>query len=252
MHILICNDDGIHAPGIAALVEAARDLGDITVVAPEAEQSAVGHAITIASPLKVSRAKRNGEFFGHAVSGTPADCVKLAVSELLPTPPDLILSGINLGANAGISVLYSGTVSGATEGTILGFPSIAFSLCTFVEPRWDTAIRVARNVTARFADLNLPADSLLNVNIPNLPYEELKGFAIAPVGKSRWVEEFDARTDPRGNDYYWMDGVLKLFDDTGDSDVARLREGYVTLTPLHIDLTNYAAMDTVAGWQIEL
>ena len=144
------------------------------------------------------------------------------------------------------------TVSGATEGTILGFPSIAFSLCTFVDPQWDTAIKVARTDVSRFADLDLPADSLLNVNIPNLPYDQLKGFITAPVGKSRWVEEFDARTDPRGNDYYWMDGVLKLIDDNGDSDVAMLRKGYVTLTPLHIDLTHYKAMDKVARWPIEL
>jgi 5'-nucleotidase len=247
MRILLCNDDGIYAPGIAALAEAVRDLGEIHVVAPEAEQSAVGHAITIAYPLKVKKVRRGGRFFGHAVSGTPADCVKLAVSQLLPEPPDLILSGINLGANTGISVLYSGTVSGASEGIILGIPSIAFSLCTFTDPLWDTATRVARAIVEAFPGAPLPADALLNVNIPNLPYEALRGVAAVPVGKSHWIEEFDARLDPRGNAYYWMNGALQLYDDHSENDVERVREGFVAVTPLQTDLTHYAALAALRG-----
>lgn len=250
MRILICNDDGIHAPGIATLVEAMRPLGEIRVVAPEAEQSAVGHAITIASPLKATPVYKRGEYFGHAVSGTPADCVKLALSELLDEPPDLVVSGINLGPNAGISVLYSGTVSGATEGAILGVPSIAFSLGTFHDPMWETGGRVARHIVERFADADLPPECVLNVNIPNLPYEDIKGFATVPIAPSRYVEEFDARTDPRGNAYFWMDGMLTLTGTDLNNDVGQMRAGYVTLTPLHFDLTHYAAMERIRSWNL--
>lgn len=252
MRILLCNDDGIFSPGIAALADAVRDLGDIHVVAPEAEQSAVGHAITIAYPIRAKKVRRNGQFFGHAVSGTPADCVKLAVSQLLPEPPDLILSGINLGANTGISVLYSGTVSGATEGIILGIPSMAFSLCTFTNPLWDSASRVVRAMVQGFPRAGLPPDALLNVNIPNLPYEELRGVAAAPIGKSRWIEEFDARVDPRGNTYYWMNGALHLYDDSTENDVERVREGFVSVTPLQTDMTHYRALASLSGpvWEL--
>lgn len=250
MRILICNDDGIFAPGIAALAEALRPLGEIVVVAPEAEQSAVGHAITIASPLKVKPVHKRGELFGHAVSGTPADCVKLAISELLDEPPDLVVSGINLGPNAGISVLYSGTVSGATEGAILGVPSIAFSMGTFHDPLWETGARVARRLVERFTSADLPNECVLNVNIPNLPYAEIKGYKTVPIAPSRYVEEFDARTDPRGNAYYWMDGMLTLTGEDRENDVGQMRDGYVTLTPLHFDLTHYAAMDRLRAWDL--
>jgi 5'-nucleotidase len=250
MRILICNDDGIYAPGIAALAEAMRPLGEIRVVAPEAEQSAVGHAITIASPLKAKPVHKHGEFFGHAVSGTPADCVKLAISELLDEPPDLVVSGINLGPNAGISVLYSGTVSGATEGAILGVPSIALSLGTFHDPIWETGARVARHIVERFSELDLPNACVLNVNIPNLPYPEIRGFKTVPIAPSRYVEEFDARTDPRGNAYFWMDGMLTLTGDDRENDVGQMRDGYVTLTPLHFDLTHYAVMDRLRAWDL--
>lgn len=252
MNILVCNDDGIHAPGLAALVDCVKDLGTVHVVAPAAEQSAVGHAITIASPIKAKQVFKQGDFYGFAVGGTPADCVKLAVSELLPSPPDLVLSGINHGPNAGISVLYSGTVSGATEGTILGIPSIAFSINTFQTPIWETAARVARIVVERFEGIGIPPDSLLNVNIPSCPYDDLEGFAVVPIGKSRYVEEFHARVDPRGNTYYWMDGELELFDTVEETDVQMLRRGYVTLTPIHFDLTNYAALETLRAWDISL
>lgn len=252
MRILICNDDGIFAPGILALREAVQGLGELHVVAPEAEQSAVGHAITVSSPLRVKPVNRQGEYFGQAVNGTPADCVKLAVSRILDQPPDLLLSGINLGANSGISVLYSGTVSGATEGTILGLPSIAFSLCTFQNPEWEAAARVARAVVRRVDPASIPPDTLLNVNIPNLPFERLRGIAVVPIAKSRWVEEFDARTDPRGHNYYWMDGVLKLVGAAGNNDVSRLEEGYVTVTPLQLDMTNYSALEDVASWDWSL
>jgi 5'-nucleotidase len=252
MRILICNDDGIFAPGILALREALQGMGELIVVAPEAEQSAVGHAITVSSPLRAKPVNRQGEYFGQAVNGTPADCVKLAVSEILDDRPDLLVSGINLGANSGISVLYSGTVSGATEGTILGIPSIAFSLCTFQNPEWESAARVARAIVQSVEPARIPPDTLLNVNIPNLPFDQLKGIEVVPIAKSRWVEEFDARTDPRGHNYYWMCGVLQLVGAPGNNDVSRLEEGYVSVTPLQLDMTNYRELDNIAGWPFRL
>ncbi len=248
MRILLSNDDGIHAPGISALYDAVRDLGEVQVVAPEAESSAVGHAITISDPLKIKKVNKNGEFFGYAVDGTPADCVKLAVSALFDAPPDIVLSGINLGPNSGINVLYSGTVSAATEGTILGIPSMAVSLNTFTDPYWETAGRIARECALRLIDEHLPDDTLLNVNVPNLPYEQIKGFRVTRMGRSRFATIFHRRTNPRGKEYYWMDGEMKIFDDDANTDLRTLAEGYVSLTPLWFDLTHQEAIPKLEKW----
>ena len=250
MHILLSNDDGIHAPGLAALHEAVRDLGDVSVVAPSGEQSAVGHAITLSDPIKTKKIFRNGNFFGHAVGGTPADCVKLAACALLDRRPDLVISGINLGPNAGISVLYSGTVSAATEGTILGIPSMAISINTFKDPLWDTAARVARHLAALVHRTGLPPRTLLNVNVPNLPLGQIRGFSVTSMGQSRFVETFDRRTDPRGNVYYWMDGALESCGETKGTDLDALNQGYVSLTPIWFDLTNQAALPALRKWNL--
>jgi len=250
MNILLSNDDGIHAPGLHALYEAVRDLGHIHVVAPAGERSAVGHAITLSDPIKTSRVNRGDSFFGHAVVGTPADCVKLAVCALLKEPPDLVLSGINLGPNAGISVLYSGTVSAATEGTIFGLPSLAFSLATFSHPHWETAAQVARTLVKRVLASGLPEDTLLNVNIPNLPLDQIKGFAITRMARSRFMEIFDRRTDPRGNVYYWMDGEMELLGDQDGTDLRALEDGYVSITPIWFDLTRHEAIESLKTWDL--
>ncbi|HMP73075.1 MAG TPA: 5'/3'-nucleotidase SurE [Kiritimatiellia bacterium] len=243
MRILICNDDGIHAPGIHALYHAVKDLGDVTVAAPDRERSAVGHAITISDPIKCKEVQFEDSFKGYAIGGTPADCVKLAVYALVDQRPDLIISGINLGPNAGISVIYSGTVSAATEGTILGIPSIAISLNTFQNPNWDTPAKVARAVAQRVIEQGLPEETLLNVNVPNLPWEHIKGYKTTSMGRSRFEEVFHHRTDPRGNVYYWMDGELELHTGQENSDVQALEEGFVSLTPIWFDLTNYRRLD---------
>ncbi len=250
MKILICNDDGIHAPGIRALYDAVRDLGDVEVVAPSAEQSAVGHAITLSNPIKTSKIYHNGEFFGHAVGGTPADCVKLAVCALLDHRPDLIISGINLGPNAGISVIYSGTVSAATEGTILGIPSMAVSVNTFQDPVWETAAAAARDLAQIIHQRGLPENTLLNVNVPNLPLAQVKGYAVTRMGRSRFVEVFDRRTDPRGNVYYWMDGALEQLGEAEGTDLDALERGYVSLTPIWFDLTNQKAIPEMKKWNL--
>ena len=252
MRILISNDDSIYAPGINALYEAVSGLGEVHVVAPAAEQSAVGHAITLSDPIKTRPVERNGRFFGYAVGGTPADCVKLAVCALLPAPPDLVISGINLGPNAGISVIYSGTVSAATEGTILGIPSMAVSLNTFSDPLWETAIEVTRRIVRRLARNPLPSGVLLNVNIPNLPLSEIRGFAATRMAQSRFVETFDKRTDPRGNVYYWMDGELQVIGDPEGTDLEALQKGFVSLTPIWFDLTHYPSLPALARWVKEV
>jgi 5'-nucleotidase len=246
MRILLSNDDGIHAPGIHALYDAVKDLGEIHVVAPDVERSAVGHAITLSDPIKTQKIHRNGDFFGYAVGGTPADCVKLAVYALMDKPPDLVISGINLGPNAGISVIYSGTVSAATEGTILGIPSIAISMNTFKDPLWDTAAHFARHFAKLVMKNGLPAETLLNVNVPNVPLNEIKGTRLTRMGRSRFVETFDRRVDPRGNIYYWMDGQLEMLGDAKGTDVKAVEEGYVSITPIWFDLTHAAAMDHFA------
>lgn len=238
MRILLCNDDGIHAPGIAALHEAVRGLGDLHVVAPDVERSAAGHAITLSDPIKCLPVEKIDGFSGYAISGTPADCVKLAVRALMEdAPPDLVLSGINLGSNTGISVLYSGTVSAATESAILGIPGVAFSLCTYVDPEWDMAKRVATEITRKIMDHPIPPGVLLNVNMPNMPYDELKGFKVTRMGRSRFIEKFHKRLDPQGRTYYWLDGDLDVQDVGDDIDIHAVSAGYVSVTPIHLDLT---------------
>lgn len=250
MRLLISNDDGIHAPGIQALYDAVHDLGDVQVAAPAAEQSAVGHAITLSNPIKCRRLDRNGKFFGYAIGGTPADCVKLAVTALLETPPDLLISGINLGPNAGISVIYSGTVSAATEGAILGLPSMAISLNSFTDPIWDTPARIARDLAQKVVKRGLPPETLLNVNVPNLPFDQIKGYRVTRMGRSRYNEVFHRRTDPRGNVYYWMDGEIELLGESEGTDLQALEHGFVSLTPIWFDLTHQAVLeDFRQTWQ---
>ncbi len=252
MKILLCNDDGIHAPGISVLHQSIGEPGDLHVVAPDTERSAAGHAITLTDPIKTVQVEKDGQPFGTAVGGTPADCIKLALCLLMKDSlPDLVVSGINLGSNTGISVLYSGTVSAASEAVILGVPGIAISLCTFQNPHWETAGKVAAEIVAKVLENPLPDGTLLNVNIPNIPYSELKGMKAARMGRSRFVEKFSVHRDPRGNNYYWLDGELDLLDDSADTDVRVVESGYVALTPIHIDLTAHHAMEQVGGWNVE-
>lgn len=252
MKILLCNDDGIHAPGISVLHQSIQQLGDLHVVAPDTERSAAGHAITLTDPIKAISVEKNDRFFGTAVGGTPADCIKLALCLLHKDEhPDLVVSGINLGSNTGISVLYSGTVSAATEAVILGVPGIALSLCTYQDPHWETAAKVAEEIVTKVAANPLPDGTVLNVNIPNVPLNELKGMRAARMGRSRFVEKFSTHLDPRGNHYYWLDGELDLLDDSADTDVRVVEAGYVALTPIHIDLTARKSMEQVEGWNTD-
>lgn len=248
MRILICNDDGIHAPGISALHGAVKEFGELHVIAPDVERSAAGHAITLADPIKSTPVDKNGEFFGYGIGGTPADCIKLAVCAVMKdNPPDMVLSGINLGSNTGISVIYSGTVSAATEGVILGIPGVAFSLCTYTDPEWEMAARIAKEITAKLIANPMPPNVLLNINMPNLPYDQLKGIKVTRMGRSRFIEKFHKRLDPRGRTYYWLDGALEVHDDGDDIDIHAVRDGYVSITPIHLDLTAYNHLKTFQG-----
>src|SRR6056297_763825 len=233
--ILVSNDDGIFSPGIKALAEVASEFGDVYIVAPDKEQSAVGHSITIQVPLRSSKFTVAGKFDGEAVNGTPADCVKLAHGQLLDRKPDLVVSGINHGSNAGINIIYSGTVSAATEGTVLGYPSIAFS-CTDFDESADLSgcQEAARKIIGYVLDNGLQRGVTLNLNAPSGP---LKGIKWAHQAKSRYVEEFEGRVDPFNRDYYWMTGKFELLEKTGDTDIDALDEGYASLTPIQYDLT---------------
>ncbi len=252
VRILLCNDDGIHAPGLSVLHGAVKEFGELHVIAPDVERSAAGHAITLSEPIKSTPVEKNGELFGYGIGGTPADCIKLAVCAMLrDTPPDLVLSGINLGSNTGISVIYSGTVSAATEGVVLGIPGVAFSLCTYVDPEWEMAGRIVKEITQKVIETPPPPGVLLNVNLPNLPYEKLKGIRVTRMGRSRFIEEFHKRLDPRGRTYYWLDGALEVHDDGDDIDIHAVRDGYVSITPIHLDLTAYDALETFRPWETE-
>ena len=251
LNILVSNDDGIDAPGILALVRELKKIGSVTVVAPEKQQSAVGHAITMNFPLRVKEFKKNGTLFGYAVEGTPADAVKLAVRALLKRKPDILVSGINHGSNTAISVIYSGTVSAATEGTILGIPSIAFSLTTFGPADFRYAAKFARKLTNLVAHKGLPSGTLLNVNIPPLKERGIRGVLVTRQGKDVWDDRFDARRDPANKEYYWLTGALEEVETDSDVDQRAVRNRYISVTPIQYDLTDYTMVEVMKRWELE-
>jgi 5'-nucleotidase len=248
MRILLTNDDGIYAKGIEVLHAHLSKDHDVVVVAPETEQSAVGHAITLTDPLRVKSINRNGAFFGYAVKGTPADCVKLAINELMNPPPDLVVSGINLGANVGINVIYSGTVSAATEGTILGVPAIAVSINTFRDPDFRPAAHFARLLVRQVGEHGLPPHTSLNVNVPAIPESKIKGVRVTRQGITRFVEKFDRRVDPRENVYYWQCGSTPPLEEDGNTDASALANDCISITPIQHDLTNYDFLESLRSW----
>ena len=252
MKILLTNDDGIYASGLRMLRSELIGLGEISVVAPATEQSAVGHAITLYNPLRVETVQFDGEFFGYAVNGTPADCVKIAVSELLDEPPDLVVSGINRGANVGINVLYSGTVSAATEAAIIGIPGVAVSVAEYKNPRYDVAARFARRLARVILKEGLPRGTALNVNVPNLPEEKILGVMFTRQSQCRFVERFERREDPRKQTYYWqsVDNVLPELESEDNVDIKALAEGYISITPLHHDMTDSRALEFIRSWRL--
>jgi 5'-nucleotidase len=235
--ILVTNDDGITSPGLHELYLALRELGEVTIVAPDAEQSAVGHAITTMTPLRVKEVTLADGTLGHAVNGTPADCVRLAILTICPSPPNLVISGINLGPNTATNVIYSGTVSAATEARILRIPSMAVSLATFKDPIWETAATFARQLAADVLAHGLPDKVLLNINVPNIPLADVKGVRVTRQGNSGYNERYEMRSDPRGVPYYWQAGTYRMTDVDEETDALAVDQGYVSATPVSFDLT---------------
>jgi 5'-nucleotidase len=238
--ILITNDDGITSPGIRALVEAVKDLGKVVVVAPDKPQSGMGHAITIGQPLRLQRSNVFGDIEAWSTSGTPVDCVKLAVDKILHRKPDICLSGVNHGANHSINVIYSGTMSAALEASIESIPSIGFSLLDFsIEADFTGSIKYARMIVDQILHKKLDKHLCLNVNIPAVPVNLIKGFKVCRQAYAKYEEDFDERSDPHGKKYYWLTGEFVNFDKGKDTDVWALKHNYVSIVPVQFDLTNY-------------
>lgn len=251
LHILISNDDGIDAPGIFALTQEVRKIARVTVVAPDKQQSAVGHAITMNYPLRAIPFRKNNKFFGYAVEGTPADAVKLGVRFLLKQKPDLLLSGINHGSNTAINIIYSGTVSAATEGTILGIPSVAISLTTYEEADFSFSARLAAKLALIVAERGLPEGTLLNVNVPAIPEQEVRGVRLTKQGTSKWDDTFDVRRDPANREYFWLKGKLNVTDTDPESDQIAVQSGFVSITPIHYDLTDRRMLKEMKDWGLD-
>jgi len=244
MHILLSNDDGYQAPGLAALASALGEVADITVVAPDRDRSGASNSLTLEQPLR-ARPQANGFI---SVEGTPTDCVHLAITGLLDQEPDMVVSGINAGANMGDDVLYSGTVAAATEGRFLGLPAIAVSLNSHTPSHFDTAARVARELIERLQRQPLPADSILNVNVPDVPYEKLRGLQATRLGHRHKAEPVVKSEDPRGRAIYWVGPAGPEADAGPGTDFYAVREGFVSITPLQVDLTRHAAVAGLADW----
>ncbi|QKT02428.1 5'/3'-nucleotidase SurE [Ectothiorhodospiraceae bacterium 2226] len=245
MNILVSNDDGYLAPGIQCLAEALRSVGEVTVVAPDRDRSGASNSLTLEYPIRATwmdaRTAR--------VDGTPTDCVHLAITGLLDEEPDMVISGINAGANMGDDVLYSGTVAAAMEGRFLGLPAIAASLVYQGQPQhFDTAARAVVHLIERLRSDPLPADTILNVNVPDVPWDQLQGFEATRLGHRHKSEPVVRATDPRGREIYWV-GPAGAEQDAGPgTDFHAVRRGYVSVSPIQVDLTRYAALDQVANW----
>src|SRR6478736_4275329 len=238
--ILVTNDDGITAPGIKALTEAVKELGKVIVVAPDKPQSGMGHAITIGHPLRLSPVQTFGDIEAYQCSGTPVDCVKLAVDKVLHRKPDMCLSGINHGANHSINVIYSGTMSAALEASIESIPSIGFSLLDYsIEADFTGAAYYANLLVKQVINKKIDKHLCLNVNVPALAKELLKGLKICRQAYAKYEERFDERNDPTGRKYYWLTGEFQNFDKGKDTDVWALENNYISVVPVQFDLTNY-------------
>lgn len=240
--ILVSNDDGVHSDGIKMLASALAPIGTVYVVAPDRERSASSHSLTLHRPLRVSQLGPRV----YAIDGTPTDCISLAVHKLLPRKPDLIVSGINRGCNLGEDVTYSGTVSAAMEGTLLSIPSMAISLAAKKKFNFTAASAIALQLAKKILKEGLPKDTLLNVNVPSA--RRLKGYRITTQGKRYFGDVVVEKLDPRGNKYYWIGGEVDRWEGGPDCDFYAIEKSYISITPLHLDLTNHSSIDTLKDW----
>ena len=250
--ILVVNDDGIDAPGIRALIEVMKELGDVTVVAPDGPQSGMGHAITIAKPLRLDKVNLYDGVEMYKSSGTPVDCVKLAVNQVFKgQKPDLCVSGINHGLNNSINVIYSGTMSAAVEGAIESIPSIGFSLDDFkYDADFSHCKKYIKIIASRVLEHGLQIGTLLNVNFPK--GADIKGIKICRQANAKWAEEFDERLDPNKRNYYWLTGVFQNYDQGEDTDVWALENGYVSMVPVQFDMTAHHAIPVLNSWDLDV
>ena len=248
MNILCSNDDGILAPGLALLADACREVGEVTVVAPDREQSGTSHSLTLHRPLRPAR-RPDGAF---QVDGTPTDCVMLALETLMPERPDFVFSGVNHGPNMGEDVLYSGTVSAAMEGVMLGVPGVAISFAggdpEIMGTYRETLVRLIRRITSAE---DYPRNTLLNINLPRMPASEVKGLRVTRLGSRYFSDSLTRMKDPWGREIMWIGGGTITWTGGEDADHAAVAEGYISVTPLHMDLTNYSLIETVRGWRLE-
>ncbi|MBL4653150.1 MAG: 5'/3'-nucleotidase SurE [Flavobacteriales bacterium] len=250
--ILVTNDDGITSPGIKALVEVAQEFGEVVVVAPDKAQSGMGHAITLEDTLRKKSVNLFGDIEAYSCTGTPVDCVKLAVNVFLDRNPDLIISGINHGSNASVNVIYSGTMSAAVEGAMEHIPSIGFSLLDHsIDANFETSKKYVAIVIKSTLDNGLPEGVCLNVNFPKLGEAEIAGIKICRQCNGNWTEEFDARKAPSGKEYYWLTGVFMNYEpEATDTDIWALDNGFISIVPVHSDMTAYNTIDTLKNWKL--
>ncbi len=250
--ILVTNDDGITAPGLRNLIKVMNELGEVVVVAPDGPQSGMGHAITINGILRCDEIKiEEGPQKEYSCSGTPVDCVKLAVNVVLDRKPDLVVSGINHGSNSSINVIYSGTMSAAVEGSLEGIPSIGFSLNDFSwEADFELALKHIKSIAARVLEEGLPHGTCLNVNIPVAEGGEYNGVKICRQAKANWEEEFDSRIDPRKRNYYWLTGKFVNYDEGNDTDEWALANNYISVVPVNSDITAHHLLNELRDWKL--
>ena len=247
--ILLTNDDGIDAAGIWAVYKELKKMDSVTVVAPDSEMSAIGHAITMSDPLRVKKHFKNGKFFGYAVNGTPADCVKIAVASLLKRKPALTVSGINFGSNFGTNIIYSGTVSAATESLILGIPAIASSLASYEEYDFSVAAKFTAKLAKETLEKGLPERVLLNVNVPALPAKRIKGVRVTRQGFAAFDDYYKKNVDPRGKTYYWLCAEKLRGCSEKGTDGEAVVNGYISVTPVHYDMTYKEYMGDLKKWR---
>lgn len=252
MTILITNDDGIYSEGLVALKKALQEVGRVVVIAPDRPRSASGHSITLHKPLRVQKVRMLDGSYGYATNGTPSDCISLGVLDIAGSKVDLVVSGINHGPNLGWDLTYSGTVSAAMEGVVMGIKSFAISVAAYEEDvSYDYAGRIATFIARKLIENRLPESVLLNINVPSVPVDQVQGVEVTRQGKRHYAGRIEKRTDPMGRAYYWLGGDAPLDELEEGTDVKAIADDKVSITPVHLDLTGYSAIEIIKGWGVE-
>lgn len=250
--ILVTNDDGIHAPGLRALITIMKEIGEVVVVAPDSPMSGTGHAITVRKPLRIHQIEHQNGYAEYSCNGTPVDCVKLGEQIVMERKPDLMVSGINHGSNAAINIIYSGTMASVLESTIGGVPSIGFSILDYSsDADFSVCHKYVKLISRKVLEEGLPDNVCLNINIPAVNGSEIRGVRVGRQARSRWVEEFDIRKDPHHREYYWLTGTFEKLEDDTETDEWALENNYVSVVPVHSDLTAHHALPLINQWKLD-